>query len=597
MMKQMRENTKIILWVVVVAFVITIFAVWGLDLQSGGMTQKQSLVGRVNGVPVTPQAYQSVYTQMAQQFRASSPNGELSSMQQEMLRDQAWENIVSNILTSEQIKQLGITVSDEEVLNAIRTSPPPEVQQYFSDENGNFDYAAYQSALNNPEADWTAVEDLVRQRIPVLKLNQYLMSQVHVSAAEVRRAFDEETVKLVARYVSFPIDGEDIGDWTPSDEDVAAYYQKNLDRYQQPEKASLQVVRLPRVPSDRDRSDLVYTAGIVRRQAVGGEDFATLARTYSEAHTASVGGETGFLGAGQRDAVVMDAAAQLKPGEISEPIPTTDGIYVIQLIASRKEKGEQQVNLREIYMELTPGPETADSLAAVARDIHDQAVAAKDLATAANAHGLEVVGTDPFAAGMPISGLGFVPAVSRFAFAATPGTISDVIQDDNNFYVCRVENRTPAAPRPVEEVADVIKQMLLRERKVDSATRKAVAFRRTATVPNTPFEKAAAQYQLTVASTDSFTVAAPVAGMGAHSAFAQAALSTVPGTLSAPVESGNAVYVIRVDGRQDPDEATFQARAPQIRDRIYQEKVQQYVNYWYAELRKNSTIEDFREAS
>jgi parvulin-like peptidyl-prolyl isomerase len=57
------------------------------------------------------------------------------------------------------------------------------------------------------------------------------------------------------------------------------------------------------------------------------------------------------------------------------------------------------------------------------------------------------------------------------------------------------------------------------------------------------------------------------------------------------------VYVLTVDGRRDPDEALFQARAPQIRDQIYQEKVQAYVTYWYDELRKQSTIEDFRDAS
>jgi len=598
MMKQMRENTKIILWVVVVAFVITIFAVWGLDLQGGGAGgPKQSLVGRVNGVPVTPQAYQSIYTQMAQQFRASNPNGELSSVQQEMLRQQAWESIVSNILTTEEIKKLGITVTDDEVLNFIRTSPPPEVQQYFTDAEGNFDFAAYQAALNNPEADWTAVEDLVRQRIPVVKLNQYLMSQVHVSPAEVRRAFDEQSVKLKASYVSFPIDAEDVGDWAPSDDDIAAYYSTHIDRYQQPEKATLQVARVPRVPSDRDRSDLAYTAGIVRKQALGGEDFATLAKTYSEAHTAPVGGETGFMGAGQRDEAILNAAASLKPGEISETLTTPDGVYIIQLIASRKEKGQPQYNLREIYMKLSPGPETVDSLAAVARAIQEQAATGEELTAAANAHGVDVMTTEPFPADVPIPGLGFVPAVSRFAFAGTVGQVSDVIGDDNNFYVCRIQTRTPAAPRPVEEVSDAIRQLLVRARKVDAAMLKAAAFRRSTSVPDVTFEKVAAQYGYTVSKTDSFTVAQPVAGQGAYSPFAQAALSTAPGSASPPVESGNAVYVIHVDGRKDPDEATFQASAAGIREQIFQEKVQAFVTYWYEDLRKRSTIEDFREAS
>ncbi|HEX5132007.1 MAG TPA: SurA N-terminal domain-containing protein [Candidatus Krumholzibacteria bacterium] len=591
----MRENTKIILWVVVVAFVITIFAVWGLDLQSGGMTKQQNLVGRVNGIPVTPQAYQSIYTQLAQQFRASADNADLTSAQQEMLRDRAWESIVSNIITSEQIERLGISVSDEEILNFIRTSPPPEVQQYFRDANGNFDFAAYQSALNNPDADWTAVEDLARQRIPVLKLNQYLMSQVHVSTAEVRHAFDEETVKLVARYVAFPIDQEDVGGWEPSESDIAAYYDKHTDRFRQPEKAALQIVRIPRLPADRDRSDLDYTAALVQKQAAGGEDFATLAKTYSESHTASVGGETGFLGGNQRDAAVMEALPAMKPGQVSEPIPTKDGVYIVQMIDSKKEKGETKYNMREIYMKLSAGPETVDSLSAVARDIEEQATASGDLAAAANARGVEVITAEPFAQGMPVPGLGFSPAVSRFAFSGTVGAISNVIADDAAFYVCKLVSRTPPSSRPLAEVTDAIRQTLVRDKKVSSAMLKANAFRRSAVVPEVPFEKVAAQYGYTIAKTDSFTAVQPVADQGPRSPFALAALSTPAGGVSPAVESGNAVYVIRVDGRKDPEEALFQARAPQIRDAMYRERVQAYVEHWYAQLREKSTIEDFRD--
>jgi hypothetical protein len=54
--------------------------------------------------------------------------------------------------------------------------------------------------------------------------------------------------------------------------------------------------------------------------------------------------------------------------------------------------------------------------------------------------------------------------------------------------------------------------------------------------------------------------------------------------------------VIRVDGRKDSNEATFQARVPQLRDQIYQRKVQAYVAYWYQKLHDESRIEDFREA-
>ncbi len=593
MMKQMREGTKVILWVVVIAFVITIFAVWGLDLQSGSTGQKQNEVGRVNGVPVSAQTYQQIYSQLAQQFRAQG-SGELSAAQQELVREQAWDNIVSNIITGEEIKKLGIGVTDDEVLTYLRQSPPPEVQQYFKRDDGSFDYAAYQAALNNPEADWTAVEELARQRIPVLKLNTYLMAQVHVSATEVRRAYDEENVKLIAEYVEFPIEAEDVGNWAPSDADVQAFYDAHPDRFQDVEKATLEYVRVPIAPSPRDRADLLFSAAQIRSDAIAG-DFADVAKTYSEAQTASVGGETGFLDRSQRDEAVMKAVDSLKPGGTSEPVTTPDGVYVVQLVETKKEKGVTKCNLREIFLKLSAGSETVDSLTAIAQDIHQRAADGGDLAAAAQAHGLEVQATGTFGRGV-IPGLGYVPSVTRFAFTSEAGQISGVLSDDHNLFVCRAGGRTPATARPLTEVADVIRQDLVRQHKVDLALRKAEGFRKTATLPDMPFARAAAQYGFRVAKTDSFTVYQPPAGMAPQSEFARGALASEPGMVGGAVESGNSVYVIRLIGRVSPATEVFKSRAPALLQQLRDQKIQAYVMYWYNDLKEKSKVEDLRQA-
>jgi peptidyl-prolyl cis-trans isomerase D len=595
MMKQLRENTKIIMWIVVIAFVITIFAVWGLDLQSTGTTRQQNLVGRVNGVNVTPQMYQTIYSQMANQFRTTS--GELTSAQQEMLRDQAWESIVSNIITSEQIKKLGITVTDDEVLSFLRSSPPAEVQQYFTDKDGNFDYAAYQAALNNPDADWTAVEELARQRIPVVKLNHYLMSQVHVSASEVRRAFAEQNTKLVARYVEFPIDAESVGDWVPGDADVKAYYDSHADEFKDVEKATIEFVRIPLEPSALDRSELLKFAQNIRDDAVKSGDFESEVKNFSEAQTATVGGETGLLGRDQREAAVMDAADALKPGEVSQPILTSTGVYVIQLIEKKQEKAETKYNFRELFVKLDAGTSTRDSLATRARDLQEDASASGDLAAAAKQAGLEVGTSAPFAQGFPIPGLGYYPAVSRFAFAAESGAISPVISDERNFVISRLKERTPAQARPLTEVSEGIKQSLIRERKLAAAMNKAGGFERSASAPEATLESAAKQYNYKVTSTDSFTVMTPPAGMPPAAPFARAALAINPGAVSKPIESGNSVYVITVTGRRDPDQAAFAAQAGQVRDTVYRQKVQEYVAFWYGNIKDTSTIEDLRDVA
>ena len=53
MLKQLRENTKTILWVVVVAFVVSIFAVWGMNQRDGGGGQpgeQSNIIGSVDGI-------------------------------------------------------------------------------------------------------------------------------------------------------------------------------------------------------------------------------------------------------------------------------------------------------------------------------------------------------------------------------------------------------------------------------------------------------------------------------------------------------------------------------------------------------------------
>ena len=599
MMKQMRENTKIILWIVVVAFVITIFAVWGLDLQAptGGGQGQQPMVGRINGTPVTPQVYQAVYNQLAQQYRSNSPDGTLSFSTQELLREQAWESVVNNVITEEQIDKLGITVSDAEILSFLRDAPPAEVRQYFLDEAGNFDYAAYIAALNNPDADWTAVEDLARQRIPVLKLNQHLMSQVHVSLDEIQKTFEEENTRMVARYVEFPIAEEDLGDYTPSDEEIQTYYNENLDDFSHDEKAVVRYISIPIQPSARDREDIDFTIGVIREQ-LADEEFATLARTYSEAATADVGGDTGFLARSQRDALVMDAVDALEAGQLSDAIWTDDGVYVVELVEKKEEDGETRYRLNEIFLRLTPGSTTTDSLYTAAEAVRDAARAeGGTLESAAASSNVTVSTTEPFTANFPIQGLGFVPSISRFAFAAEPGDVSNVLGDDNNYYVCELVERLPEGPRPLEEVREDVSRAVVQQRRSEAAERKAKAFHLSLrAVGEVTFETAAANYDHAVQSTDTFTVAQPIGSQPPRSPLAYAAFNIDAGGFSRPVESYGSYFVVELVYRDTFDQAAFTAQIEPLRQRLYQDKAQQYIAYWFEQLRENSEIEDYRSS-
>lgn len=592
MMRQLRQNTKIILWIVVIAFVTTIFAVWGMDLRTGSINQDPNILGKVNGEPITRAAYRSAYELLAAEVRNMSPDGQLSYSQLDMIQNQAWENIIIAILTNQQIEKLGIQVTDEEVLNYLRTTPPPEIQRYFLDEEGKFNYQAYQQALNDPTADWTNLENFARQRIPMIKLNQHLGVQVHVSGDEIRRAYEKEYTRMVCRYVGFPFEDENVDDYTAPDNEIEAYYNEHIEDYTESEKATVEIVKIDIQPSEADKEDVLITMGIISKQINGGEDFATLAQTYSEAPTAENGGTTGWIKRGQRPSQVLDVLASLGDGELSEPVETDDGYYLLKRLQERSAgEGDAEYDAQEIFITLTPRSATLDSLLVLANNLHERAQAV-GLSKAAGELGYEVLTPKPISKNFPVEGLGFLPGLDEFAFNGEPGVLSRVMRDESRYYLCQLISRTPEAPRPLEDVKDSISKVLAFEHSKELARQKAEALFRDA--EKVGFEAAAESHQREIVQPDTFKVNENLTGLGPHSKLARTVLYMPVGSISPPIETRNSYFIAHLLYKTPVDEEDYQKNAAAINSRIYQEKIQRYMTHWYEELKGKSEIEDYR---
>ncbi|MBF0157524.1 MAG: peptidylprolyl isomerase, partial [Magnetococcales bacterium] len=93
----------------------------------------------------------------------------------------------------------------------------------------------------------------------------------------------------------------------------------------------------------------------VRAEAVGGADFAELAKKYSEDENAADGGDLGWFGKGVMVAEFEEAAFSLPVGEVSEPVRTPFGWHLL-LVEARESKRAvaatgQRDKLRERVME------------------------------------------------------------------------------------------------------------------------------------------------------------------------------------------------------------------------------------------------------
>jgi hypothetical protein len=115
--------------------------------------------------------------------------------------------------------------------------------------------------------------------------------------------------------------------------------------------------------------------------------------------------------------------------------------------------------------------------------------------------------------------------------------------------------------------------------------------------PDVDFADAAAQYARTISVTDTFTVSSAAGPrIPPRSPFQYAALNVETGSFTPPVESNGVWYVLRVNWRSTFDPDTFQSEAVAVHDRLYSQKVQEYITWWYDELIAKSDIEDYRGA-
>ncbi len=94
-----------------------------------------------------------------------------------------------------------------------------------------------------------------------------------------------------------------------------------------------------------------------------GAPFAAVARQFSASSTAAAGGDAGWISPGELPAEVDATLEKLRPGQLSQPIPVKDGVYIIYLKDKRSGAGQTLVSLKQAAIAL-PATASDDELAA-----------------------------------------------------------------------------------------------------------------------------------------------------------------------------------------------------------------------------------------
>lgn len=99
------------------------------------------------------------------------------------------------------------------------------------------------------------------------------------------------------------------------------------------------LVKLSEIMSE---SDAELRMEMIKERLDNGEDFAELARQYSEDASANSGGDLGWVNPGDTVPQFEQAMNQLAPNEISDPVRTPFGFHIIQVLERRQQDMTQE---------------------------------------------------------------------------------------------------------------------------------------------------------------------------------------------------------------------------------------------------------------
>lgn len=449
-MTRMRDSMPVILFGLLIAFLITIIFEWGMDYlgMSGG--GGSDVVGQINGTKVTYKEFsEMVKTASDNQKAQSGTEPDETALTQ--IREQVWQNFVTQRLVDEELQRMGIVVSDQELVNWVRGETPPEdLKRNFTDSTGAFRRDVYEQFLANPNqfvrdpsgADkeygtkWLKQYELnLRQRKRQEKLQSVLLASVRVTEGEVRQRYLDQNQRYTALYALL-----DANQLVPdssvqlNDAGVRTYYDENPDQYRVEATRKLNYVMFLERPSASDSSVREKDINDAAQKAAAGVDFLQLVSTYSDKPDSGV-----YFRHGELNATVERAVFAQPVGTVVGPVQDNEGYHLFKVLEERKGKDEF-VHASHIVLSLDPGGDT-NAVKALGRTIAKDAQAGKDFAALARQYS-----QDPSSAsgGGDLGWVGkgrMVPEFEKAAFGGKPGQVIGPLRTAYGIQIIKVHAR------------------------------------------------------------------------------------------------------------------------------------------------------------
>ncbi len=258
---KIREKSGLAAAAIAVSLILFIV---GSDLLGGRSLfgDNDQVVGEIAGEKILYPDFSAKMQQAIQNFQQSQQRAP-SEQDQMQLRSQVWERYVNDIAYQKEFDALGITVSDEELVDMVqgKNIHPSIKQQFTNPQTGQFDKNQVIQFLKNlktmpaqNQQQWMEYEQSLKTSRIREKYDNLLAMSTYVTSLEAKHEYEAQNTTTNAKYLYVPFSSIVDSTIKVTDSQLSDYLASHKDRYKGFESRSMEYVVFNVLPTKDDSS-------------------------------------------------------------------------------------------------------------------------------------------------------------------------------------------------------------------------------------------------------------------------------------------------------------------------------------------------------
>ena len=198
--------------------------------------------------------------------------------------------------------------------------------------------------------------------------------------------------------------------------------------------------------------------------------------------------------------------------------------------------------------------------------------------------------------GYAVTGLGGLRSAIRFAFNSKIDEVSDILENDEYYAICRLDSVTPPGVKTFEEVRSQITRKVDKEKTTNATLEEANNLLIILSSKGIDLkELIEGEKNLDGFKNESKTLLQGFTTIGRNHYLNGALLSAEPGDILGPLETNRGQAIVQLLEIEEFDSTKFESQRLQLRDLIFSRKQGQLFQAWIEGLKEDAEIIDNRK--